>query len=65
MFRATHLHSALIEIRANGIARAVEMAREESKPGACNPYSVFVVGSPAGGWLAQHLRGGRTQRSAA
>jgi hypothetical protein len=66
MFPATHLQSALIEIRQNEIARAAETAREDSKPGTSNPYSVFAVGSQARGWIGRQLRGGRSaQRSPA
>ena len=66
MFPATHLHSALTEIRQNEIARAVETAGDDSAPASCNPYSVFVVGSRLRGWLGRQLRSGRSaQRSAA
>jgi hypothetical protein len=66
MFPATHLHSALIEIRQNEIARAVETARDDSAPGTSNPYSVFAVGSHVRGWIGRQLRGARsTQRSPA
>jgi hypothetical protein len=66
MFPATHLHSALIEIHQNEIARAVKTARDDSAPGTCNPYSVFAVGSQGREWIGRQLRGARSaQRSAA
>jgi hypothetical protein len=66
MFPATHLHSALIGIRQTEISRAAETARDNSAPGTCNPYSVFVVGSQMRGWIGRQLRGGRSaQRSPA
>jgi hypothetical protein len=66
MFPATYLHSALIDIRQTEIARAAGTARDDSAPGTCNTYSVFVVGSQMRGWIGRQLRGGRSaQRSPA
>jgi hypothetical protein len=59
MFPATHLHSALIQIRQNDMARAVETGRFDSVARTAHRFSGFVVGSQARGWIGRQLRSGR------